>query len=89
MCAYMLCVSGMTIMCLQLLIELLMTWKISAFQVNVTSMMTQTLQGKVMAYTPSSFPVQQQILPEDLEMLQLDNMDQGTSPVRAVIIKRM
>lgn len=56
---------------------------------NVTSMMTQTLQGKVMAYTPSSFPVQQQILPEDLEMLQLDNMDQSTSPVRAVIIKRI
>lgn len=52
-------------------------------------MMTQTLQGKVMAYTPSSFPVQQQMTPEEFEMLQLDNMDQNTSPIRAIIIKRM
>jgi E1A/CREB-binding protein len=52
-------------------------------------MMTQTLQGKVMAYTPSSFPVQQQILPEDIEMLQLDNMNQNTSPIRAIIIEKM
>jgi E1A/CREB-binding protein len=52
-------------------------------------MMTQTLQGKVMAYTPSRFPIQQQILPEDLDMLQLDNMNQDTSPIRAVIIQKM
>ncbi|CAL5078482.1 unnamed protein product [Urochloa decumbens] len=50
-------------------------------------MMTQTLQGKVMAScVPSSFSVRQQMSPSDYEMLQPDNMDQSTSNIRNVII---
>jgi E1A/CREB-binding protein len=41
-------------------------------------MMTQTLQGKVMAsYAPSSFSIRQH------------NMDQSTSPIRGIIIQKM
>jgi E1A/CREB-binding protein len=53
-------------------------------------MMTQTLQGKVMAsYAPSSFSIRQQMSPSDFEVLQLDNMDQSTSPIRGIIIQKM
>jgi hypothetical protein len=48
--------------------------------VNATDMVTQNLQGKVTADTPSA---------EDLAMLQLDNMDQNTSPVRRLIMNKM
>jgi len=68
----------------------LMTWWISAFQVNITSMMTQTLQGKVMASNVlSSFSIRQQMSLSDFEMLQPDNMDQSTSPIRSIIIQKM
>ncbi|KAG2610941.1 probable histone acetyltransferase HAC-like 3 isoform X2 [Panicum virgatum] len=53
-------------------------------------MMAQTMQGKVMAsYAPSSFPIRQQMSPGDFEMLQLDNMDQSTSPIRGIIIQKI
>ncbi|XP_034580614.1 probable histone acetyltransferase HAC-like 3 isoform X2 [Setaria viridis] len=53
-------------------------------------MMAQTLQGKVMAsYAPSSFSIQQQMSPSDFEMLQPDNMDQSTSPIRGIIIQKI
>jgi len=52
-------------------------------------MMTQTLQGKVMASNvPSSFSIRQQMSPSDFEMLQPDNMDQSTSPIRSIIMQK-
>jgi len=63
---------------------------VSAFQVNATGMMAQTMQGKVMpSYAPSSFSIRQQMSPGDFEMLQPDNMDQSTSPIRGIIIQKM
>ncbi|KAL6868163.1 hypothetical protein ACP4OV_015008 [Aristida adscensionis] len=52
-------------------------------------MMAQTIQGKVPRYAPSSFPMQQSYLRRDLDMLQLDNIDQSTSPVRRLITQRI
>ncbi|PVH37653.1 hypothetical protein PAHAL_5G053700 [Panicum hallii] len=53
-------------------------------------MMTQTLQGKVMASNmPGSFSIRQQMSPSDFEMLQPDNMDQSTSPIRSIIIQKI
>ncbi|KAL6658234.1 hypothetical protein ACP70R_003820 [Stipagrostis hirtigluma subsp. patula] len=52
-------------------------------------MMARTLQGKVLHYAPSSFPMQQSYSQRDLDMLQLDNIDQPTSPVRRLITQRI
>ncbi|CAO2170527.1 unnamed protein product [Urochloa humidicola] len=53
-------------------------------------MMTQTLQGKVMAsYVPSSFSIQQQMSPSNFEMLQPDDMDQSTYTIRKTIIQNI
>lgn len=41
------------------------------------------------SYAPSSFSIQQQMSPSDYEMLQPDNMDQSTSPIRGFIIQKM
>ena len=63
---------------------------VSAFQVNATGMMAQTMQGKVMASNvPSSFSIRQQMSLSDFEMLQPDNMDQSTSPIRSIIMQKM
>ncbi|OEL25360.1 putative histone acetyltransferase HAC-like 3, partial [Dichanthelium oligosanthes] len=67
-----------------------MTWCAALLCVSATSMMTQTLQGKVMASNVlSSFSIRQQMSPSDFELLQPDNMDQSTSPIRSIIIQKI
>ncbi|KAM3373039.1 hypothetical protein ACQJBY_019785 [Aegilops geniculata] len=52
-------------------------------------MMTQTLQGIQQQYAPSGFTVQKPRTQTAAQVLQLDNMDSDTSPVRLVIKHRI
>ncbi|XP_044963965.1 probable histone acetyltransferase HAC-like 3 [Hordeum vulgare subsp. vulgare] len=52
-------------------------------------MMTQTLQGMQQQYAPSGFTVQKPCTQTAAQILQLDNMDSDTSPVRVVIKHRI
>ncbi|KQK15543.1 probable histone acetyltransferase HAC-like 3 isoform X2 [Brachypodium distachyon] len=52
-------------------------------------MMTQTLQGIQRQYAPTGYPIQTKYTQSAAQILQLDNMDSDTNPVRFMIQQRI